>query len=89
MAEHSAVVENIALVMERARETTMREIKTLCAGERNVEIESHFEGTAQSSKRENGGLNIFLYLEIFEMTMKPRMGLPWLRNLAAGPRTWA
>ena len=46
MAEHSAVVENIALVMERARETTMREIKTLCAGERNVEIESHFEGRA-------------------------------------------
>ena len=33
MAEHSAVVENIALVMERTRETTMSEIKTLCAGE--------------------------------------------------------
>ena len=45
MAEHSAVVENIALVMERTRETTMSEIKTLCAAERNIEIDSHFEET--------------------------------------------
>ena len=45
MAEHSAVVENIALVMERARETTMSKIKTLCAGERNIEIDSHFDET--------------------------------------------
>ena len=43
MAEHSAVVENIALVMERTRETTMSEIKTLCAGEINIEIDSHFD----------------------------------------------
>ena len=43
MAEHSAVVENIALVMERARETTMWEIKTLFA--RNIEIDSHFDET--------------------------------------------
>ena len=45
MAEHSAVVENIALVMERTRETTMSEIKTLGAGEINIEIDSHFDET--------------------------------------------